>query len=62
MMMMTKVLHNQIGDMLKVYMDDMIVKLEEELNHTARLKEIFCDVQRYNLGLNPKKCLYRVQT
>jgi hypothetical protein len=50
MMMMTKVLHNQIGDMLKVYMDDMIVKLEEELNHTARLKEIFCDVQRYNLG------------
>lgn len=41
MMMMTNVLHNQIRDMFKVCMDDMIIKLEEELNHTTCLKEVF---------------------
>ncbi|GAU18261.1 hypothetical protein TSUD_176030 [Trifolium subterraneum] len=36
--MMNKVFHNEIGDMLEVYMDDMIVKSEEEIDHTVHLK------------------------
>ncbi|GAU39237.1 hypothetical protein TSUD_396840 [Trifolium subterraneum] len=35
---MNKVFHNEIGDMLEVYMDDMIVKSEEEIDHTVHLK------------------------
>ncbi|GAU35417.1 hypothetical protein TSUD_375070 [Trifolium subterraneum] len=37
--MMNKVFHNEIGDMLEVYMDDMIVKSEEEIDHTIHLKK-----------------------
>jgi hypothetical protein len=32
-----KVFQGEIGDMLKVYMDDMIVKSRDEIDHTAHL-------------------------
>ena len=39
--MMNKVFYNEIGDMLKVYMDDMIVKSTKEVDHTLHLKKVF---------------------
>ena len=33
--MMNKVFRNEIGDMLEVYMDEMIVKSTEELDHAS---------------------------
>ena len=36
--MMNKVFRNKIGDMLKVYTNDMIVKSTEELDHASHLK------------------------
>ena len=38
--MMNKVFCEEIGDMLKVYMDDMIIKSRAETNHAAHLKRI----------------------
>ncbi|MCI90830.1 hypothetical protein A2U01_0112124, partial [Trifolium medium] len=37
--MMNKVFRGEIGDMLKVYMNDMIVKSREEIDHTAHLRK-----------------------
>ena len=39
--MMNKVFRAEIGDMLEVYMDDMIVKSEQEVDHAAHLKKVF---------------------
>ena len=39
--MMNKVFRNEIGDMLEVYMDDMIFKSTEELDHALHLKKVF---------------------
>ena len=39
--MMNKVFCNEIGDILEVYMDNMIVKSTNELDHAAHLKKVF---------------------
>lgn len=39
--MMNKVLHDEIGDTLVVYMDDMIVKSREETEHVNHLEGVF---------------------
>ncbi|GAU27461.1 hypothetical protein TSUD_161470 [Trifolium subterraneum] len=47
--MMNKVFHNEIGDKLEVYMDDMIVKSEEEIDHTIHLKRVFDQARKVNM-------------
>ncbi|GAU35488.1 hypothetical protein TSUD_384430 [Trifolium subterraneum] len=59
--MMNKVFHNEIGDMLEVYMDDMIVKSEEEIGHTAHLKRVFDQARKFNMRFNPEKCTFGVK-
>ncbi|GAU39244.1 hypothetical protein TSUD_396900 [Trifolium subterraneum] len=59
--MMNKVFHNEIGDMLEVYMDDMIVKSEEEIDHTVHLKRVFDQARKFNIRFNPKKCTFGVK-
>lgn len=39
--MMNEIFKNKIWDMLDVYMDDMIVKLKEELDHIAHQEAVF---------------------
>ena len=39
--MMNKVFQSEIGDMLEVYMDDMIVKSQAETDHTLHLQKVF---------------------
>ncbi|CAJ2661849.1 unnamed protein product [Trifolium pratense] len=59
--MMNKVFNNEIGDMLEVYMDDMIVKSEEEVDHTTHLKRVFDQARKYNMRFNPEKCTFGVK-
>ncbi|GAU24659.1 hypothetical protein TSUD_322670 [Trifolium subterraneum] len=59
--MMNKVFHNEIGDMLEVYMDDMIVKSEEEIDHTVHLKRVFDQARKFNMRFNPEKCTFGVK-
>ncbi|GAU43460.1 hypothetical protein TSUD_140980 [Trifolium subterraneum] len=59
--MMNKVFHNEIGDMLEVYMDDMIVKSEEEIDHTIHLKKVFDQARKFNMRFNPEKCTFGVK-
>ncbi|GAU27977.1 hypothetical protein TSUD_373720 [Trifolium subterraneum] len=59
--MMNKVFHNEIGDMLEIYMDDMIVKSEEEIDHTVHLKRVFDQARKFNMRFNPEKCTFGVK-
>ncbi|GAU47343.1 hypothetical protein TSUD_302120 [Trifolium subterraneum] len=59
--MMNKVFHNEIGDMLEVYMDDMIVKSEEEIDHTIHLKRVFDQARKFNMRFNPEKFTFGVK-
>ncbi|GAU10075.1 hypothetical protein TSUD_423040, partial [Trifolium subterraneum] len=59
--MMNKVFHNEIGDMLEVYIDDMIVKSEEEIDHTVHLKRVFDQARKFNMRFNPEKCTFGVK-
>ncbi|RDX69190.1 Retrovirus-related Pol polyprotein, partial [Mucuna pruriens] len=58
-LLMDKVFAKHIGPNLKVYMDDMIESpgLKE---HIKDLEEIFAYIRKYNIRLNPDKCVFGV--
>lgn len=56
--MINKVFKSQIGRMLEVYMDDMIVKTKTDVDHIADLAEIFGEVRKHNMRHNPEKCTF----
>ena len=51
---------HQIGRNVEVYIDDMPVKRKDEANHLDDLKETFSTVHKYNMKLNPAKCVFVV--
>ena len=60
--MMNKVYDKTLmGDILEVYMDDMIVKSQQEVDHAAHLKRVFEQTRKYNMRLHPEKCTFGVQ-
>ncbi|MCI04828.1 hypothetical protein A2U01_0025876 [Trifolium medium] len=59
--MMNKVFRGEIGDMLEVYMDDMIVKSHEETNHAAHLLKVFAQARQCKMRFNPEKCTFGVR-
>jgi len=60
--MMNKVYDKKLlGDILKVYMDDMIVKSQQEVDHAAHLKRVFEQTRKYNMRLNLEKYTFGVQ-
>ncbi|XP_039687900.1 uncharacterized protein [Medicago truncatula] len=50
----------QIGRNLEVYVDDLVVKTPAEGQHSVDLKEIFQQVRKANMRLNPAKCTFGV--
>lgn len=59
--MMNKIFRDEIGDMVEVYIDDMIVKSAEEYQHKDHLETVFTHVRQYNMRLNPEKCTFGVK-
>ncbi|GAU39748.1 hypothetical protein TSUD_219910 [Trifolium subterraneum] len=59
--MMNKVFRGEIGDMLEVYMDDMIVKSNEEVDHTIHLQKVFEQARKVNMRFNPEKCTFGIR-
>ncbi|MCI12615.1 hypothetical protein A2U01_0033720, partial [Trifolium medium] len=59
--MMNKVFRGEIGDMLEVYMDDMIVKSCEETDHTAHLRKVFEQAKKHNMRFIPEKCTFGIR-
>ena len=50
----------QIGRNVEVFVDDMLVKSNDEANHLDNLKETFSTLCKYNMKLNPAKCVFAI--
>ncbi|XP_021844901.2 uncharacterized protein [Spinacia oleracea] len=53
---------NQLGRNIKAYIDDMIVKSKQREERLADLRETFETLRKYQMRLNPKKCVFGVKT
>ena len=58
--MTTALLHDMIHKEIEVYVDDMIVKSLTREGHFEALDKFLAREERYNLRLNPKKCIFGV--
>jgi len=58
--LMDKVLSHLMGKCVEVYVDDMVVKSLNHLQHSKDLAEVFVALRKHNLGLNPEKCVFGV--
>ncbi|XP_015949694.1 uncharacterized protein LOC107474580 [Arachis duranensis] len=58
---MDKVFAKQIGRNIEVYIDDMVAKTKFGNNYLDDLAEIFGQLRKYNMWLNPEKCVFGVQ-
>ena len=52
--------HNMMHKEVEVYVDDMMVKLETREGHFEALDKFLARLKKYNLRLNPKKCIFGV--
>nr|KYP35068.1 Transposon Ty3-I Gag-Pol polyprotein [Cajanus cajan] len=59
--LMDKVFTKKIGRNLEVYVDDMVIKTKSPAEHVQDIAEIFQQVRRHNMRLNPEKCVFGVQ-
>ena len=58
--MATTRLHNMIHKQIEVYVDDMMVKSSTREGHFEALDKFLARAKKYNLRLNPKKCVFGV--
>nr|KYP74121.1 Retrovirus-related Pol polyprotein from transposon 297 family [Cajanus cajan] len=58
--LMNKVFRNQIGKNMEVYVDDMVVKSEDLDRHLSDLVEVFQQLRRHDMRLNPEKYVFGV--
>ena len=54
------IFHDLLRVILEVYIDDVVVKSDGELNHLADLRLAFERMRRYRLKMNPLKCAFGV--
>ena len=57
---MQKCLHDQIGRNAHAYVDDIVIKTKEKHTLLADLKETFDNLRRFQMKLNPEKCVFGV--
>ena len=60
--LVNKMFIQQIGQNVKVYVDDMLVKSAKESSHLDGLQETFETLRLYDMKLNPSKCMFRVSS
>ena len=56
--LMDKVFSHLMGQCVKVYIDDMVVKSPSHHQHAQDLSVVFSALRQYNLRLNPDKCVF----
>ena len=57
---MEKCLLKQLGRNAHVYVDDIVVKTEKRGTLLEDLKETFANLRRFQIKLNPEKCVFGV--
>ena len=56
----TTLFHDMMHKEVEVYVDDMMVKSEIREGHFEASNKFLARIERYNLRLNPKKCIFGV--
>ncbi|XP_020238884.1 uncharacterized protein LOC109817943 [Cajanus cajan] len=46
---------------MEVYVDDMVVKTTLAIDHAIDLAEVFAQIRKHDMRLNPEKCIFGVQ-
>ena len=59
---MNCIFSQQIGRNVKVYVDDILVKTNDEIDHLDNLRETFDTLRKYKMKLNPMKCVFTVSS
>ncbi|XP_016192778.1 uncharacterized protein LOC107633688 [Arachis ipaensis] len=59
--LMNRIFEHQIGRNIEVYVDDMVAKTKIGQSHIQDLEEIFAQIRKYNMRLNPEKCAFGVK-
>jgi hypothetical protein len=57
-----KAFSNQIGRNIEIYVDDMVIKSKSEGSLLTDVEETFNTLRRINMKLNPKKCVFGIET
>ena len=60
--MVNQIFNEQIGRNMEVYVDNMLVKSKKAKQHLDNLKETFDILRKYQMRLNPAKCVFRVSS
>ena len=58
--LVTKMFKPLLGKTMEVYIDDMLVKSKQRLDHVTHLQEAFDLLKGYRMKLNPLKCAFGV--
>ena len=58
--LMDKVFRHLIGKCMEVYVDDMVVMSDSLEQHVKDLEEVLAAVRKYDMRLNPEKCVFGV--
>lgn len=59
--LMDKVFQQQIERCMEVYVDNMEVRSRSVEEHVKDLEEVFGQVRKFEMRLNPSKCTFGVQ-
>ena len=59
--LMDRMFREQIGKTMEVYVDDIIVKSDSVEQHANDLAEVFQQIRKYDMRLNPEKCVFGVE-
>ena len=57
---MTTLFHDMIHKEIEVYVDNVIIKSKKSSNHLDVLRKFFARLHKYNLKLNPTKCVFGI--
>ena len=60
--LMNKMFTKQLGRIIEVYIDDMVIKSKEADEHLRDIDECFQVLRYYRLRLNPTKCAFGVSS
>jgi hypothetical protein len=56
------ILETRIGRNVKAYIDDVVLKSKKRGDLLDDLKEVFDNLRKYKMMLNPKKCVFGVSS
>jgi len=59
--LMDKILAPLLRRNVQAYVDDMVVTSKEKEQHVTDLEDLFATIAKYNLNLNPEKCVFGVE-